>query len=96
MKEEWIRQGYDYAREVYAAIGVDTEKAMERIDRIPVSMHSWQGDDLIGFDGIGKLTGGISTTGNYPGRATNPQELRMDIEEALRLIPGRVKLNLHE
>jgi len=95
MIDRSVRNGYNYAKEVYAGVGVDVDAAMQKIHRIPVSMHSWQGDDLIGFDGIGELTGGIASTGNYMGRATTAPELRGDVEEALRLIPGKVKLNLH-
>ena len=95
MNDKSVLKGYEYAKEIYASCGVDTEAAIRRADSVAVSMHSWQGDDLIGFDGTGELSGGISTTGNYPGRATTPAELRGDIEEAIRMIPGRTKLNLH-
>lgn len=95
MNESTVIKGYEYAKSVYAGHGVDVDTAMAEIDAIPVSMHSWQGDDLIGFDGIGELTGGIATTGNYMGRATTPGQLRQDIETALTMIPGVVKLNLH-
>ena len=88
-------KGYEYAKEQYAAYGVDVDAAIKRIDSIPVSMHCWQGDDVIGFDGVGELTGGIATTGSYPGRARDPQELRADIDKATSLIPGKTKLNLH-
>ena len=94
-KQGRIQRGYDYAREVFADLGVDTEQAMQAADAIPVSMHCWQGDDVTGFDGTGSLTGGIATTGNYPGRARNLEELQDDILAALQLIPGRSKLNLH-
>ena len=93
--EERITRGYEYAKETYGALGVDTEKAFAKADLIPVSMHCWQGDDVIGFDGADSLTGGIATTGNYPGRARNPDELMLDIAKALSLIPGKKKLNLH-
>ena len=82
-------------KEVYAAAGVDTDKALEALKQIPISMHCWQGDDVIGFDGGGALSGGIQTTGNYPGRARTPQELMEDIDKALSLIPGKHRLNLH-
>ncbi|HWR22738.1 MAG TPA: L-rhamnose isomerase [Feifaniaceae bacterium] len=95
MGEGSILRGYEYAKEIYAAKGVDVDAAIRRADGIPVSMHCWQGDDVIGFDSIGELTGGIATTGNYPGRASTPQELRADMEEALKMVPGRFKLNLH-
>lgn len=86
---------YEAAREAYRAIGVDTEQAMEQLKKIPVSMHCWQGDDVIGFDQKGELTGGIQTTGSYPGRAVTPEQLMADMDMALRLIPGQHKINLH-
>ena len=95
MNEKHILQGYEYAKEAYAAIGVDVEAAMKRADAVPVSMHCWQGDDVIGFDGSDSLDGGIQTTGNYPGRARNAEELRADIDFARSMIPGATKLNLH-
>lgn len=95
MDEKSVLRGYEYAREVYAGWNVDVEKAMETAQAIPISMHCWQGDDVIGFDSTGELTGGIAVTGNYPGRARTPGELRADIDEAIRMIPGTVKLNLH-
>ncbi|HSK69224.1 MAG TPA: L-rhamnose isomerase [Candidatus Limnocylindria bacterium] len=93
--ERRIRQGFDYARDAFAALGVDAEAAAERADAVPVSMHCWQGDDVGGFDGAETLTGGIAVTGNYPGRARTPEELMADIRAALSLAPGRKKLNLH-
>ena len=95
MNEELILKGYEYAKAQYAAAGVDVEAAMAKADAIPVSMHCWQGDDVIGFDGVGELTGGIATTGNYPGRATTPDQLRDDIRFAKSMIPGAVNLNMH-
>ena len=95
MEETKILQGYDYAKDVFAAVGVDVDAAMEAADAIPVYMHCWQGDDVIGFDGSGELTGGIATTGNYPGRARTAGELRQDIDFARTMIPGTTKLNLH-
>ena len=86
---------YDAAKERYAAIGVDTEAAIEKLDVIPVSMHCWQGDDVRGFEGGGVLTGGIQSTGNYPGRANTADELRASIDKALSFIPGATKINLH-
>ena len=86
---------YASARNLYRNLGVDAEKALETLDRFPISMHCWQGDDVIGFDREGSLTGGIQTTGNYPGRARTPQELMADLEKAYSLIPGRHRLNLH-
>ena len=95
MKESTILKGFEYAKEQFSAVGVDVEAAMEKVNSIAVSMHCWQGDDVIGFDGAGQLTGGIATTGNYPGRATTPEELRADIAFAKEMIPGKTKLNLH-
>ncbi|MBM3264834.1 MAG: L-rhamnose isomerase [candidate division Zixibacteria bacterium] len=91
-----IEAAYEQAKERYAAYGVDTEKAMDVLRRIPVSMHCWQGDDVVGFESAGSIAdGGIMATGNYPGRARTPQELRNDIEKAFSLIPGKHRLNLH-
>ena len=95
MNEKLILAGYEYAKETYAAAGIDVEAAMKKADAIPVSMHCWQGDDVIGFDGADSLTGGIQTTGNYPGRARNVEELRKDLDFARTMIPGATKLNLH-
>lgn len=95
MKEHTILQGYEYAKEVYAAYGINTDAAIKKADAIPITMHSWQGDDLIGFDGTGSLTGGIAATGNYPGRARTPDELRADITEAISMIPGKLRIGLH-
>ena len=95
MNEKLILAGFEYAKETYAAAGIDVEAAMAKADAIPVSMHCWQGDDVIGFDGSDSLTGGIQTTGNYPGRARTADELRGDIDFARTMIPGATKLNLH-
>lgn len=86
---------YNYAKECYAAIGVDTEKILETLKNVTVSVHCWQGDDVVGFDAKEVLSGGIQTTGNYPGKATTPEELMADFDEVLRLTPGKKKLNLH-
>ncbi len=86
---------YEWAREKYGAMGVDTDPAISRLKEIPVSLHCWQGDDVTGFDHDGPLTGGIQTTGNYPGRAKNPEELMQDMDKAMSFMPGRKKLNLH-
>lgn len=86
---------YDSAKEIYAACGVDTEKALAVLKEIPISVHCWQGDDVRGFDSKEALSGGIQTTGNYPGRARTPEELMADIDKAFALMPGRKKLNLH-
>ena len=86
---------YDLAKEEYASIGIDTEAAIAKLERIPVSVHCWQGDDVIGLDGGGALSGGIQTTGNYPGRASNFEELKADIKRAFSLMTGTKRLNLH-
>ena len=88
---------YNQAKEVYAAMGIDTEAAMEKWRAVPVAMHCWQGDDVRGFDTDPSkpLTGGIQTTGNYPGRARTPEELMADIDMVLKLCPGTKKMNLH-
>lgn len=85
---------YEEAKERYAALGVDTDKAIEQLGKVRISMHCWQGDDVLGFDSD-SLTGGIAATGNYPGKATNPDQLMSDISKAYSLIPGKHKLNLH-
>ena len=86
---------YELAAKEYAASGVDTEAAIGRLKEIPVSVHCWQGDDVIGLDGGGSLSGGIQTTGNYPGRARDFAELTADIKKAFSLMPGKKRLNLH-
>ena len=88
-------RNYDYAREKYLSIGIDPETAMASLMEVPISLHCWQGDDVKGFDRQGPLTGGIQTTGNYPGAARNPMELMEDLEKVLSLTPGKKKLNLH-
>ena len=86
---------YESAKEMYAKIGVDTDLAIEKLKNIPVSLHCWQGDDVTGFDHDGPLTGGIQTTGNYPGRARTPEELMQDMDKVMSLCPGKKKLNVH-
>lgn len=86
---------YAYAKERYTALGVDTEAALAALKAFPISMHCWQGDDVIGFDQKGPLTGGIQTTGNYPGKARTPEELMADMDKALSLVAGKHKINLH-
>ena len=86
---------YESAKEAYAKVGVDTDAAIAKLKEIPVSLHCWQGDDVTGFDHDGPLTGGIQTTGNYPGKATTPEQLMADIDEVLKVTPGKKKLNLH-
>ena len=86
---------YESAKELYGKFGIDTEDALSKLGNITVSVHCWQGDDVGGFDSDDALSGGIQTTGNYPGKARNPEELMADIDKAFSLIPGKKKLNLH-
>ena len=86
---------FNEAKEIYARLGVDAEAAIEKLKNVPVSVHCWQGDDVIGFDSKESLSGGIQTTGNYPGRAATPEQLMADIDKAFGLMPGKKKLNLH-
>lgn len=95
MKETQIQQGYEFAKSVYGEQGVDVDAAIARADRIPISMHCWQGDDFVGFENVGSLSGGIAVTGNYPGRPCTPEQLRADIDFTLGLFPGATRLNLH-
>lgn len=91
-----VAERYQIAKERYAAIGVDTDAVLERLQDVNISMHCWQGDDVKGFlSSDGELTGGIMSTGNYPGAAHTPEQLRQDLEKAYSLIPGKHKLNLH-
>lgn len=91
-----MRESYEIARERYAALGIDTEAALSQLQSFHLSMHCWQADDVAGFESSGNLSGGIQTTGNYPGKARNIDELRADILKAKSLIPGSHRLNLHE
>ncbi len=94
--ERGIESAYELARERFAAIGVDCEAAIRTVDEIPISIQCWQGDDVKGFENPdGELTGGIQASGNYPGRARTPDELRSDLEVAFAHIPGRKRLSLH-
>ncbi len=86
---------YQSAKEIYAKYGIDTDKVLQTIKSLPVSLHCWQGDDVTGFDHEGPLTGGIQTTGNYPGKARTPEELIADMEKVMALCPGTKKLNVH-
>lgn len=86
---------YEQAKEMFAKYGVDTEQAIAKLAGIPISVHCWQGDDVVGFDGAGGASGGIQTTGNYPGRARTPEELMADIRLAFSLMTGKLRLNLH-
>ncbi|MBR4033732.1 MAG: L-rhamnose isomerase, partial [Clostridia bacterium] len=86
---------YENAKQIYGAYGIDTDSAIEKALAAPISLHCWQGDDVKGFEGATSLDGGIQTTGNYPGAARNPGELISDLEKALSLMPGAMRLNLH-
>ncbi len=91
-----VERAFALAKERYADIGVDVDRAVSRLSEVAVSLHCWQGDDVGGFEGTGEaLGGGIAVTGNYPGKARTPDELRSDLERAYALIPGRHRLNLH-
>lgn len=91
-----IDHAWTLAKERFSQLGIDAEDAMQKLDTLPVSMHCWQGDDVAGFENPeGALTGGIQATGSYPGKAKNAQQLRADLEQALSLIPGPNRLNLH-
>jgi L-rhamnose isomerase len=91
-----LDKAYEIAKEQYAEIGVDTDKALERLASIPISLHCWQGDDVGGFENSGEdLGGGLAVTGAYPGKARTADELRSDLDLALSLIPGKHRLNLH-
>lgn len=96
MKESMVNQAYDIAVERYAELGIDVEQVLEKMQKVEISMHCWQADDVAGFESAGSLTGGIQATGNYPGKARDIDELRADILKASSLIPGRQRLNLHE
>ncbi len=95
-KEPLIEKSFANAKEAYAAIGVDAEAAIARLAGIPVSLHCWQGDDVGGFENLSAASGGgIQATGNYPGKARGPEQLRADADKALSLIPGKHRFNLH-
>jgi L-rhamnose isomerase len=95
MDTQDIEKNYQSAKKIYMDFGVDTDKVLEIMKQIPVSVHCWQGDDVAGFEKTEGLSGGLVATGNYPGKATTPEQLRQDIEMALSLIPGKHKINLH-
>lgn len=96
MKEETIIKAYQMAKERYAALGIDTDKAIAQLEETPISLHCWQTDDVVGFERGEALSGGIQTTGNYPGRARNVEEVRQDIAYVKSLLAGTQRLNLHE
>ena len=95
--EQFVQKSYEIAKERYAALGVDTEKALADLQKISLSLHCWQADDVTGFENPdGQLSGGIQATGNYPGKARNIEEVRSDVLKAASFIPGTHRLNLHE
>jgi L-rhamnose isomerase len=95
-KTRSISPGYSAAKQRYADMGVDTDAVMRKLATLPISLHCWQGDDVGGFENTGEgLSGGIAVTGNHPGKARIPEELRADLDKALSLIPGKHRLNLH-
>ncbi|MBR1510122.1 MAG: L-rhamnose isomerase [Bacteroidales bacterium] len=96
MNESQIIKSYEIARERYAALGVDTDKAIEQLAKQQISLHCWQTDDVVGFERNQALSGGIQTTGNYPGRARNIDEVRKDLEFVKTLLAGNHRVNLHE
>jgi len=96
MKRSAVEPAYQLAREQYASYGVNTDAALKELSSIAISLHCWQGDDVGGFENLGQeLGGGLAVTGNYPGKARTPDELRADLDKALSLIPGKHRLNLH-
>jgi L-rhamnose isomerase len=96
MNMQSIEKSYQEAKDRYAALGVNTDQVLNNLKKVPVSMHCWQGDDVGGFENMNaELGGGLAVTGNYPGKARTPAELRGDIEKAFSLIPGKHRLNLH-
>ena len=96
MKANLIEQAYAVAKDRYAAIGVNTDEVLEQLQKQQISLHCWQTDDVVGFERNEALSGGIQTTGNYPGRARNIDEVRQDIEFVKTLLGGNHRLNLHE
>src|SRR4030095_6814404 len=96
LSESSIKSAYALAKERYAALGVDTEPALARLEKVAISLHCWQGDDVGRFENPGgDLTGGIAATGNYPGKARTADELRRDLDVVYSLLPGSHRLNLH-
>ena len=94
--ETQVQSAYSIAKERYAALGVDTDSVLKQIEKVAISLHCWQGDDVGGFENPGgELTGGIAATGNYPGKARTADELRQDLDVVYSLLPGSHRLNLH-
>ena len=96
MKTELIEKNYALAKERYAELGIDTDKALETLEKTPISLHCWHADDVVGFERNEAASGGIQTTGNFPGRARNIDELRQDIDKVTSMLAGTFRLNLHE
>lgn len=96
MKESLIKQAYEIAKERYAALGINTDDVLEKLQKVQISLHCWQTDDVVGFESGSALSGGIQTTGNYPGKARNIDEVRADLIKAMSLIPSKHRVNLHE
>ena len=90
-----VNEMYELAKKAYAELGIDTDAVIEKLKNVPISIQCWQGDDVKGFESKGPLTGGIQTTGNYPGAARNIEELQADFEKAASMIPGKKKICLH-
>ena len=96
-KSELVKTAFEAAAQRYAAVGVDVQKAMDQLQRIQLSLHCWQTDDVVGFENPdGSLSGGIQVTGNYPGKARNIDEVRADVLKAASFLPGKHRLSLHE
>jgi L-rhamnose isomerase len=96
MKEEQIKRAFEEAKEQYASLGVDAAQAIEQLDKLSISIHCWQADDVSGFENPeGELTGGIQATGNYPGKARTIDELKKDLEKVISLVPGKHRISLH-
>ena len=96
MREEQITVAYEDAKKQFEAIGVNVDKAVEKLGNVSISIHCWQADDVIGFENPdGELTGGIQTSGNFPGKARSIKELRSDLEKVFTLIPGKHRVSLH-
>lgn len=96
MKNEQINQAFEFAKVKYAELGINVDNAIDQLDKLPISLHCWQADDVTGFENPdGALTGGIQTTGNYPGKAKTIEQLRADIDKAMELIPGDHRVNIH-
>ena len=96
LNRKQVEDHYAIAKEIYMQIGVNTDDVIKRLSTVSISIQCWQGDDVTGFENLNTgLTGGIQATGNYPGRARNAVELRMDLDKAMSLIPGKHRVNLH-